>query len=206
MISSQRSTKPVIAVDIDDVIAAHAPAFIEYSNQKFGTHLTIEDNQDHWGKVWKVEHDEVEKRATEYHESGYIATYGIIDGAFEALKLLKKRFNLVILTTRRNSINHLTHEWINKYYPDIFDDIVFAGFFDVPTKNSVNMTKAELAKQIGVEYLIDDQFKHCKAASDVGIKAILFGDYPWNREEKLPPNITQVKDWAGVLEFFLNHR
>lgn len=202
MIKSQKLSKPVIAVDIDDVIAAHAPAFIEYSNQKFGTNLTIEDNQDHWGEVWKVDHDEVEKRAVEYHESGYIASYGVIDGALETLKQLRERFNLVILTTRRNSINQLTKDWIDKYYPDIFDDIIFAGFFDTPTKDSINMTKAELAKQIGAAYLIDDQPKHCKSASDIGIKTILFGDYPWNRNQDLSPNIARVKDWAGVLEFF----
>jgi uncharacterized HAD superfamily protein len=202
MNKSQKSTRQIIAVDIDDVIAAHAPAFVEYSNKKYGTHLTLDDYQDHWGKVWKVDYSETENRAVEYHKSGFIATYGVEDGALDVLKKLKSKFRLIILSTRRQSINQLTYNWIDKYYPGIFDDIIFAGFFDNPTENSINMTKAELAKQIRADYLIDDQLKHCKAAADIDIKVLLFGDYPWNQDEELPSNIKRVKNWQEVLNYF----
>lgn len=199
----ETTQKSIIAVDIDDVIAAHAPAFIEYSNKKYGTNLTINDYQgDHWDKIWKVDHDEAVKRSDEYHDSNYIATYGIIEGAFETLKQLKPYFKLVILTTRQNSINQLTKDWIDKYYPDIFDNIVFAGFFDSFTKDSVNMTKADLVKSVGADYLIDDQLKHVLTAAEIGIESLLFGDYPWNQTDKLPHNVIRVKNWQEVLEFF----
>jgi len=196
------SSKPVIAVDIDDVIAASALGFIEYSNKKYGTHLTIDDYQDHWDKVWKTEYEESERRAVEYHESGHMATYGIIEGAHEVLKELKERFTLVVLTTRRNSINQLTKEWISKYYPDIFDTFIFSGFFDSATEKSVHMTKGELAKRAGVNYLIDDQLKHVQSATEIGIKGLLFGEYAWNRTEVLPPNVTRVKNWEEVRKYF----
>jgi uncharacterized HAD superfamily protein len=199
---STAKNKLVIAVDIDDVIAASAPAFVEYSNNKYGTHLTVNDYQEHWGEMWKVERDEVMKRAVEYHESGHHATYEVIDDALNSLKKLKERFKLVVLTTRRNSINQLTKDWINKFYPDIFDDFVFTGFFDNPEKSGVGMTKAELAKSIGAQYLIDDQPKHILASADIGIKGLLFGDYAWNRAVSLPENVTRVKNWEEVLKYF----
>ena len=195
-------TKPIIAVDIDDVIAANALGFVEWSNQKYGTHLTVDDYQDHWGEVWKVEHEETERRAVEYHESDHVATYTTIEGASDALRKLKERFKLVILTTRRNSINQLTKEWIEKYYPGIFDDIVFSGFFDSPTKESITMTKGELAKSIGADYIIDDQIKHVLAATKLGIRGILFGNYTWNKVEVLPENVTRVHSWEEVLNYF----
>lgn len=201
-ISAKPYSKPVIGVDIDDVIAANAAGFIEYSNNKYGTHLTVDDYQDHWGEVWKAEHEEAERRAVEYHESGHIATYGIIEGAHEVLGELKDRYALVVLTTRRNSINQLTREWIDKYYPDIFDELIFSGFFDSPTEKSIHMTKGELAMRVGMDYLIDDQLKHVQSAAEMGVNGLLFGEYPWNMIEKLPSNVTRVKNWEEVRKYF----
>jgi len=195
-------TKPIIAVDIDDVIAAHAQAFVDYSNQKFGTHLTIDDYQDHWGEIWKTDHTVTQPRALEYHTSGYMAGYGIIEGAHEALRQLKDRYKLVVITSRRKSVDQLTLDWIDEYYPDTFDSIVFAGFFDNPTKDSLNMTKAELVKQAGADFLIDDQLKHCAAAAKAGIRALLFGDYAWNQAAELPVGVTRVENWGRVIEYF----
>lgn len=195
-------SKPVIAIDIDDVIAANALGFVEYSNKKYGTHLTTDDYQEHWGEMWKTEHEETERRATEYHQSGHIATYGMIEGASDALKQLKKRFKLIVITTRRNSINKLTKEWIDRYYPNIFDDIIFSGFFDSPTKESINMTKGDLAKGVGADYLIDDQLKHVRSAAEIGIKGLLFGEYLWNKTDLLPENVVRVKSWNEILKYF----
>ncbi len=167
--------KPIIAIDIDDVIAANAKGFVEYSNRCYGTKLTVEDYDDRWALVWQVEHDEAERRAVEYHASGHIGTYDYIDGAYAVLKKLSESFKLIVITARRNTVSQLTHDWIDKYYPSIFEDIIFAGFFDTATPESLKMTKAELAKKHLADYLVDDQLKHCLAASEIGITALLFG-------------------------------
>lgn len=148
-------TKPIIAIDVDDVIAANAPAFVEYSNHKYGTHLTIDDYQEHWGEVWKVEHEELLKRASEYQDSNHIGTYSVIDGAYPALQELKKRFKLVIVTSRHKSMDTLTRVWLQENYPDIFDDIIFSGFFDTELKSAIHLTKGEIVKEIGATYFID---------------------------------------------------
>lgn len=183
-----------MTVDIDDVISSSAPAFITYSNEKYGTNLTVDDYQERWADLWKVDNDEVIKRAHEYHASGHHASYEVIPGALDSLKELKKTFKLVVLTTRRNSINQLTKDWINKFYPDIFDDFVFTGFFDNPSTTNVHMTKAGLAEGIGAQYLIDDQLKHILASAEIGIKGLLFGDYFWNKADNLPANVTRVRN------------
>ena len=64
------------------------------------------------------------------------------------------------------------------------------------------MTKAEICAEIGADYLVDDQPKHCLAAAKAGIKTILFGDYKWNRDTKLMPNMVRAKNWQEVLEYF----
>lgn len=196
------SHKPTIAVDIDDVIAAGALGFIQYTNDRFGMNLTIDDYDEHWQRVWKVDHEEVQKRAIEYHESGHISKHDIISGACDTLECLKKRFRLIVLTSRRSSIDKPTRDWIEKFYPGIFEDIVFSGIFDSDAEDAIHMTKGEIAKKLGVHYLIDDQPKHVLAASDMGIHGLLFGNYAWNKMETLPENVTRVVDWNEVLEFF----
>lgn len=64
------------------------------------------------------------------------------------------------------------------------------------------MTKGELAKSIGADYIIDDQIKHVLAAAELGIRGILFGDYAWNKADVLPDNVTRVNDWQEVLNYF----
>lgn len=193
--------RSVIAIDIDDVIAGNAQSFVDYTNQKYGTHLTIDDYSEHWAELWKVDHEEAKRRAVEYHESGHITTYPVIDGAREVLVELKKRFRIVAVTSRRDSIIQLTKDWLEKYYPNIFDDIVFCGFFDTH-RNGFHLTKAGHYKNVGARYVIDDQPKHAFAAAEAGIDTLLFGDYYWNREVPLPPNVTRVKDWHAVRMYF----
>lgn len=196
------TSKPIIAVDIDDVIAESALAFVTYSNKKYGTHLTVDDYQDYWGEVWKTDYEETQRRAKEYHASGYIATYAPIEGAYKALRQLKERFKIVVLTSRSNSTNQLTRDWIEKQYPDIFDDIVFSGFYNSMTKSSSSMTKGGIAKSLGARYLIDDQIKHVLSAAELGMQGILFGNYSWNQARALHENVTRVRNWQEVLSYF----
>jgi hypothetical protein len=97
----------------------------------------------------------------------------------------------------------MTRLWVEKYYNGIFSDIRFAGIWDSDDReNRMNMTKAVLCKEINASYLIDDQLKHCKAVAEVGIEALLFGAYPWNKSVDHDENITRTESWLQVEEFF----
>ncbi len=191
-----------IVIDIDDVLADHARAFADYSNEKFGMNIVPDDYQEEWRHVWKFDLDETIKRAEEYHQSDHLAFCATIGGAQDALKKLKERFRLIALTSRRNSISDLTREWIKQHYPDIFDDIIFAGFFDTITEQSITKTKGEIAKNIGADYIIDDQPKHVLSAVSLGMSGILFGNYGWNKIDTLPDTVLRANDWLEVLQYF----
>lgn len=195
-----------IAVDIDDVLAANAEAFVAYTNKKWGTNLTIDDYDEHWAKVWQVEHDEERKRVNEIYASGIFKKYRHFPEALPVLNELAQRYKLVVLTSRQKSLAGDTIDWVQKYFKNVFSEIHFSGIWDDWNKKSSEMihhTKAEIAGQIGADYLIDDQLKHCGAAAGAGIKTILFGDYKWNQtKESLPKNMTRAKDWPEVLKYF----
>lgn len=200
--SADRQT---IAIDIDDVLAESAKGFVGFSNQRWGTSLEVDDYQEHWAEMWKVDNEEVEKRALEYHNSGVLSTFSHREAALSVLEALKENFNLIIITSRRLQMKNDTLAWVHMHYPGIFsnDDINFAGIWDIVDEHSHTKTKAELAMTLRADYIIDDQLKHCIAAGDYGIKAILFGNYRWNQTQTaLTPHITRVTDWEGVLDYF----
>jgi 5'(3')-deoxyribonucleotidase len=197
-------TKPVIAVDLDDVLASSAQGFVDYSNQRWGTHLTIEDYSEHWGEMWGIDHDETVKRAHEIYTAQIVKKFPRFDEAYSVLKKLSKHYALVITASRHRLVEQTTREWLHEHFNGIFKDVHLAGIWDkgMPTEEAINLTKAELCQRLNAKYLIDDHPKHCFAAAQVGIKALLYGSYRWNRDVSLPKGVVRVKDWKSIEAFF----
>jgi 5'(3')-deoxyribonucleotidase len=197
--------KPTIAVDLDDVLSANVEGFIKYSNKRWGTHLTIDDYEENWAKVWQLDHEETNRRAEDFHKSGVVRHYNHYQEAEAVLESLAKRYKLVIVTSRRTSISTETKDWISHFFPNIFSQIYFSGIYERGLNkkfSAIQATKANLVQKIGADYLIDDQPKHCFAAAEVGVESVLFGEYPWNRDVKLVKGVARCKDWPAVQEYF----
>jgi uncharacterized HAD superfamily protein len=198
------ASKPIIAVDIDDVIVSEAEFVIEYSNKNWGHSLSLDDYREHWGEMWQVGSKEVERRADILHAPGIIQKYRLLEDAHAALNKLSKGFTLIILTSRRKMVEKETREWLSDNFGDIFDKVHFTGFWDTITEESHLLSKADLAKDLGVSYLIDDQPKHCFGAAKHNVKAVLFGNYAATRHINLPTGVTRCNNWQEVLEYFEN--
>lgn len=194
--------KQVIAVDLDDVLAAGAQGFIDFTNKRWGTNLTVNDFSERWGDIWGVELEEEIERAEVVYEARVIREFNALYKAKPVLTRLAGEYKLVIMTSRVQRMQQDTFDWLDKHYEGIFEEIHFSGFYDKITKHSHNYTKAELCREIGADYLIDDQLKHCFGAAEAGIKTLLFGDYKWNQAAKLPAGVVRVKDWTEVEEYF----
>ena len=199
--------KPVIAIDIDDVLADNAAGFVDFSNRKWGTNLQPSDYTEHWAEVWKVDQEEAARRREALHQSGEYMLYRHDESALRVLRRLSADYNLIIVTSRRLDMRDGTLDWIHSHYPNIFTDEVihFAGMWDdtsVDVHARLAMTKGDLYSQLSVDYVIDDQLKHCQAASDLGKTALLFGHYKWNQTDSLPEYVTRVQGWSGVEGYF----
>lgn len=194
--------KKTIAFDMDDVLAANAEGFVAFTNERWGTHLQPEDYEEHWAELWGVDHEEYTRRCDEFHGSGVIGAYRHFDEATHTLEQLQKRYRLVIVTSRRRIIEKETLEWLDRHFKGIFDEIHFAGIWDNHDKHAHRVTKGEICQQIGADYLVDDQLKHCQAAAGAGLKAVLYGNYGWNQTDTLPKDVTRAHNWQEVLEYF----
>lgn len=209
MNSSQKSpktpkpgSKPIIAVDIDDVLAAHIESFIEFSNKSYGTRFTTRDYLEQWVDLWAIPYEEVEKRALKFHIPETIGAFEVIEDAQFALNKLKENYELVVVTARPKHTIDSTLEWVEDNFPNTFADIHFVPVWDPGPK----ATKAEICKKIGADYLIDDLVRHCNLAAAGGIKAILFNRINWKQPEEIHPDVQVVRNWQGILEFFENEK
>lgn len=203
------SKKPIIAIDVDDVLAANAAAFVAFSNERWGTNLTVDDYHDDWALLWQLDKAHEQSLQTINERSGLYFEHSLRTmehdvSAHEVLVELKKDFDLIVVTARRLSTKGDTLAWIQERYEGIFseDKIFFAGFYDDMTNDSFKKDKGALLKSLGASYHIDDQPKHCNGAVAQGLTGLLFGDYRWQRAEPVDKAVVRVKNWKEILEYF----
>ncbi len=196
--------KPIIAIDIDDVLAGENETMREFINKTFRLNLTPEDYlveapyHGYWEKVWDVDEKEGRKRYQAYLDSGIKEHHSPLEGAVKAITKLQEKYDLVIVTSRYDFLIDITHRWLEEHFRDVFKSVEFVPVWD----KSMKISKAKICKKVGASYLIDDNVEHCSLANEEGIKSLLFGEYGWNRAKKLPPGVTLVKNWQEVLEYF----
>lgn len=190
-----------IAIDIDNVLAASAESFVTISNRLFGDHITFADFNEDWQKMWGVNHEEAERRGGVLREHKYQKDYLPVVGAAQAIDELGKRYKLVVVTSRRKFAEQLTRNWLSQHFTYSFEEVIFADFWDdvQNSKDGHLRHKGDLYTQVGADFVIDDQLKHCVAATEQGVQAVLFGDYPWNQASELPNGVIRCKDWKEVV-------
>ena len=99
-----------IAADIDDVLARQVEGLVAFSNQRWGTALTVDDYDEDWGVMWGVDLEERTRRAAEFHNLPISRSYGCVEGAYEVLRRLSRRHHLIIVTSRRLQMKTDTFE------------------------------------------------------------------------------------------------
>ena len=124
--------KPIIAVDIDDVLSQSSQKFVEVSNALWGHQLKPEDYNEDWSKVWGVSVKVARNRSDLLHANGLFGDTDSFSEALPVLRELAKKYRLVVSTSRRTSIEKLTREWLEKHFTVIFDGVFFAGIYDEP--------------------------------------------------------------------------
>lgn len=200
--------KPIIAIDVDDVLAHSVEAFRLRVNAKAGVELTPE----HYRIAGRYHHylDSVlEANGVDYsaikdelfqlmaEDQSHIRPQ---QGAVKALKQLKKHFDLMVITARAPEWEAQTHIWLERHFPGVFTGVHFAG----NRKDPARKTKGDMCLEVGAVYLIDDNPEHTLDASEKGIKVVLFGDYGWHVD--VPKEMVHCKTWQKVEVYFTKGR
>jgi uncharacterized HAD superfamily protein len=195
-----------IAVDIDDVLSATVEGIVSFSNERWGMQLTMEDYTEEFAVFWGVPLQEAHKRIDEMLSSGLFSRHRHFEDAVPVLTSLKQQgYNLVAVTSRRSILKPDTDKWLKRYFPGIFKEVRYMGLWDGQhdVQKALKQTKAEICRELGAEYLIDDQLKHCVGAAAAGVTSFLFGEYKWNSTaDELPANLIRVNGWDDIGRYF----
>jgi 5'(3')-deoxyribonucleotidase len=196
--------KPIIAIDIDDVLADSTESVRLLVNKKLSINLQPEHYKvpgDYWGYyegVW-ASHGLSEQISLERLDTDMTADQSHITpsaGADKVLKRLAKDFELVITTSRNDDWEKATLIWLENHFPGVFSRVIFTDSFHNPGQK----TKGEVCREIGAAWLVDDNVGHAQTALEQGVKVVLFGEYGWHHQ--VPKDIPRCKSWAELGDYF----
>lgn len=174
----------VIAIDIDDTIAAYVAGFVREYGWPDTFERVYEDRSILYTSWPDVNFD---LHFSDKHHQDFCLQLLPIDGAFTACNLLLRNgFPIVFLTSRPSSHKEITIEWLSKW-----------GFPVAPLYcTGGSEGKKLMMKNLDVVALIDDRPEDLLAARDMGLSTFIV-DRPWNRDL---PGLYRCFDWTHILD------
>lgn len=195
--------RPRVAVDVDEVLGR----FVYTLNKFCLDHYDMtHDIDDYWvyefAKIWNCSQEKSNEIVHEFFKSQHFNDgIPVIPGASEALTRLRNSCDLVVVTSRQHVIQDVTLEWIDRHYPELFNEVYFGNHFAL---EGVSRKKSDICKSIGAGVLIDDNPGYAIDCANSGINVLLFDwdmSYPWSKfpdSKEMHPLITVVRDWDEV--------
>ena len=131
------------------------------------------------------------------------------------------------MTSRQTDIADETRRYVAEHFPGVFADVHFGNHFGRTTTTATAasgsgasgsggggkaVSKPEMCARIGAVALIDDSLDYAAqiAAAPGTMRAILFGDYPWNRAPRghaagappppLPARVERARGWPETVQ------
>lgn len=194
--------KPLLAVDLDEVIFPFTREYVRYFNSDHGTHYSLDDLETYYyvEQLHGIDDmDVIEDMIHKFHARAVRDKILPYSGAVDALQKLSSAYEIVIITARHPAVQELTHTWIQEHLGELASEVHFAH------ETADQQTKADICHKLGVSVMIDDMVKHFRGCPEVGVRCLLFGNMPWTKadEATMPVGIERVENWKEVLEVLL---
>ena len=203
-------TKPVIAVDVDEVLCEFVPPLLQFYNQKHNDNIQFANfNSYQFWEVWGGDSQNAAKLVNEFFTTEGFLNQSPIPHSQQVLSRLKEKYDLVVVTSRQHFLREHTQKFLDTYYSGIFHELKMGNHYG---DDGRKQSKPELCQEAGAILLIDDSIDYVTHVAEHEMKAILFGDYPWNRRDihdKHNVHIRKVVDWLQVesaIEDLLNNQ
>ncbi len=186
----------VVGVDLDNVLKDCYVSLCTFHNRRFGTTLNKEDGRNYsLEEVWGCTLPEVYARLAEFFQSTEHHEAQPISGAQQAIRLLQKRYDVVVITARPVEAQEVTHAWMVRNFPTLTEHVHYMGGAH---GGAPHKTKGDVCKEFGVSFFVEDAIHHVESVAPVVEHVFLF-DAPWNRNHQLPfANVTRVVSWSDI--------
>jgi uncharacterized HAD superfamily protein len=192
----------IIAIDIDDVLADTLNYFINYYNNLYKKNFSRKDFYIyHWWKILGLSKEEFLKIFYQFVAENNFKKFSPMRGAQSAINRIKKEHYLIVVTGRENNLVDATEYWLNRHFPNVFQEIYYTA--SMLEKKMEAISKTGACWQGGADLMIDDQFLFAKDCATSGLRTLLF-DSPWNKNAVLPENMYRVKSWPEIIRKIKN--
>ncbi len=183
-----------IGFDIDGVIADTMTLFLSIAAKEFNVnHIQYEDITSYsLNECLDIDDDILDAVIERLLSGRYDQSLTPIDGAAEVLKRLGEEYGPVRLVTARPAPEYI-HKWILNIapLPPSAIDLVATGAFEA---------KAEVLRERGVAWFVEDRLETCYHLEENGISPILFKQ-PWNRRNHLFHEVDSWKALESMIAF-----
>jgi hypothetical protein len=183
-----------VAFDIDGVIADTMTLFLDIARDEFNINqIAYEDFRCYnLEACLDLAPDVIDAIIERILNGKYTAPLRPFSGAADVLRRIVQQRNPLLLVTARPHPGPI-RAWIDDLLPDIPGsvEIVATGTFE---------GKADVLKQHGMRYFVEDRLETCFYVKDHGVEPVLYRQ-PWNR---LTHPFVEVKDWReleALIEF-----
>jgi uncharacterized HAD superfamily protein len=186
-----------IALDLDEVLCPFATYLHKhYSKTRRKTCPTKALTNYNFAKHYGITDYESKILVSSFYDSLECEEIRPIEGSQEAIKVLHENHRLSIVTGRQHYAADVTTNFIDKYFPGMFSEIVFTNSFSL---DGPETSKQNACKDINAALLIDDNLNTCIDCINEGIEAYVFGDYEWNKDIGVYKHIPRLQNWNEFL-------
>jgi 5'(3')-deoxyribonucleotidase len=195
--------RPILGIDIDDVLFPFVHEFVKFANTRLNTVKTVNALDTYsLEKAYGISYATAIELINELMLEEWIEKVQPLDyqKALVGLQELSKYFELHLITARLDIYEKITRDWVNTFFPNVFTDIHHCSFLTIMPTHISKISKADKCREIGAIGLIDDSPANIVDCYNAGLITILFGKYKWQRE--LPRKIKpfKAKTWEKVVE------
>ena len=186
--------RPIIAIDCDEVLVPTAEYFVDAYNDQYGTEVDFQTQhlEDPTGSWQASGFDELLERLEAIRDTEAYRALGISDEARVVLARLATNYDLHLVTARQPHEEDDTRHMLERDAQGLFRGVHFVGF---------EGSKGQIVKELGARMLIDDSPRHLEDGLANGLPgdgAILFGEFPWNRQDPSDDRIVRMESWSAV--------
>lgn len=195
--------KPVLMVDMDDVLYPCLEFVCTAYNASFGTSFTIADLTDYQlYPIFGTTQENMRRFIHNALQTPLARAQVPLPGALAAISDLCARYTIISGTARiEKLLRKCTMEWFDAFFGDHISECIFFDLFEGRYRS-----KAEYCSQMGIRLIVDDYAVTIRACGEAGMNAVLFGDYPWNQTNgtPLPRGSIRAPDWEAAKKHLLS--
>lgn len=191
----------IIAIDCDDVLVNTSSRIIDRYNQKYGTNVTLECDAYNEESDWQADSHETAIRRVDtiLRDEQLLRDSVPLPGAVDAIRRLAEHHELHVVTGRQPYMEKETIQLLTRWFEGCFQSLEMTNYGAASDSVTLRRSKGEVCKALGVDMLIDDHTFHLANVLSVGVKElIMFGDYPWNRRQPVPPEVVRCVNWEAT--------